>query len=57
MDEPDAVAIAGLERSGRNMQREGKPVTDQAEKRAMAAEVVQRFLDRRIPTLRILGIL
>ena len=39
------------------MQRDGKLVTDPAEIRTMAVEIVERFLDRRIPTLRILGIL
>ena len=39
------------------MQRDGKPVTDPDEKRTMAAEVVQRFLERRTPVLRTLGVL
>jgi SAM-dependent methyltransferase len=49
--------LSGLERSGRAMQREGKPVTDLDEIRAMAAEVVHRFLERRVPVLRTLGVL
>jgi SAM-dependent methyltransferase len=49
--------LSGLERSGRNMQRDGRLVTDPAEIRTMAVEIVERFLDRRIPTLQILGIL
>ncbi len=52
-----ASVLSGLERSGRTMQREGKPVTDPAETQAMAAEVVQRFLERRTPVLRMLGVL
>jgi len=49
--------LSGLERSGRTMQRDGKSVTDPAETRTMAAEVVQRFLERRVPLLRTLGVL
>ena len=49
--------MSGLERSGRTMQREGKPVTDPAECRTMAAEISQRFLDIRVPLLRMLGVL
>jgi SAM-dependent methyltransferase len=52
-----ASVLSGLERSGRTIQREGKPVTDPAEMRTMAAEVVQRFLERRTPVLRTLGVL
>jgi len=57
MDSLTASVLSGLERSGRTMQREGKPVTDPAEIRTMAAEVVQRFLERRTPVLRTLGVL
>ncbi len=57
MDSLTTSVLTGLERSGRAMQREGTPVTDPDEKRAMAAEVVQRFLERRAPVLRILGVL
>jgi SAM-dependent methyltransferase len=57
MDSLITSVLTGLERSGRAMQREGRPVTDEAEKRAMAAEVVQRFLERRTPVLRTLGVL
>ncbi|MGA3403538.1 MAG: class I SAM-dependent methyltransferase, partial [Acetobacteraceae bacterium] len=45
MESLTASVLTGLERSGRTMQRDGKPVTDQAEKQAMAADVVQRFLE------------
>ncbi|HTW73108.1 MAG TPA: class I SAM-dependent methyltransferase [Acetobacteraceae bacterium] len=49
--------MSGLERSGRTMQRDGKPVTDLAEMRIMAAEIAERFLTRRTPLLQILGVL
>jgi SAM-dependent methyltransferase len=52
-----ASALSGLERSGRTMQRDGKPVTDPAEIQTTAAELVQRFLERRVPVLRSLGVL
>jgi hypothetical protein len=57
MDSLTTSVLTGLERSGRAMQRDGKPVTDPDEKRAMAADVVQRFQERRAPVLRILGVL
>jgi hypothetical protein len=57
MESLTVSVLNGLERSGRTMQHDGKPVTDPAEKRAMAAEVVQRFLERRVPVLRTLGVL
>jgi hypothetical protein len=57
MDGLTASVLTGLERSGRTMQRDGKPVTDAAEARTLAAEVVQRFLERRTPVLRTLGVL
>jgi SAM-dependent methyltransferase len=57
MDGLTTSVLTGLERSGRTMQRDGKPVTDPAETRTMAAEVVQRFLERRTPVLRTLGVL
>jgi Predicted methyltransferase regulatory domain len=49
--------LAGLERSGRTMQRDGKSVTDPADARGLAGEVVQRFVERRMPVLRRLGVL
>jgi SAM-dependent methyltransferase len=49
--------LNGLERSGRTMQREGRPVIDPGEQRTMAGEVVQRFLERRMPLLKTLGVL
>jgi len=51
------AVTSGLERSGRKMQRDGKPVTDPAETRTMAAEIAERFLHRRIPLLQMLGVL
>ncbi len=54
MESLTSSVLSGLERSGRIMQREGRPVTDQAEKRGMATEVVQRFLERRVPVLKTL---
>ena len=48
---------AHLRRSGRTVQREGQPVTDPAETRALAIGMAQTFLDERLPTLRRLGIL
>ncbi len=57
MDGLTTSVLHGLERSGRTMQREGRPVTDPAELRTMAAEVVQRFLERRMPVLKTLGVL
>lgn len=52
-----ASVVTGLERSGRTMHRDGKPVTDPADARALAGEVVQRFVERRMPVLRRLGVL
>jgi SAM-dependent methyltransferase len=49
--------LDALERTGRAIQREGVPVTDPAEKQSMAGDVVQRFLERRVPLLRTLGVL
>jgi len=51
------AVMSALERSGRNIQREGKPVTDPDEIRSMAGDIAQRFLDRRMPVLHMLGIL
>lgn len=52
-----ASVLAGLERSGRTLQRDGKPVTSPAETEALAADVVQRFVERRLPVLVRLGVL
>ena len=52
-----ASVLSGLERSGRIMQQDGKPVTEAAQMKTLAADVVGRFLERRMPMLRMLGIL
>ena len=57
MDSLTTSVLSGLERSGRTIQRDGKPVTDPAEIKVMARDVVQRFVERRTPVLRTLGIL
>jgi len=51
------AVTSALQRSGRNIQRDGKPVTDPAEIQSMAGDIAKRFLDRRIPILHLLGIL
>jgi hypothetical protein len=57
LDGLTSSVLAGLSRSGRSMQREGKPVTDTTETRTMATEMVQRFLERRVPLFKELGVL
>ncbi len=58
--EPDALVtklpdlLAG---GGRTLQREGRAVTDPAEARMIATDLVGRFLDQRVPVLRDLGVL
>jgi len=49
--------LSGLERSGRKVQRDGQPVSDPAEIRTVATDLVERFLNQRLPVLRTLGIL
>jgi SAM-dependent methyltransferase len=46
-----------LGRSGRNVQRDGQPVTDTAESRRIMAEAVGTILEKRLPVLRRLGVL
>ena len=48
--------LALLARSGRNVQREGKPVTDPAEARGIVANVSRNTLERRLPVFRSLGV-
>ena len=48
--------LALLARSGRNVQREGKPVTDPAEARGIVANVIRNTLERRLPVFRSLGV-
>ena len=58
--DPAALAaelLALLARGDRTMQRDGKPVTDPAEARRLAADLVRQFLDQRVPVLRGLGVL
>jgi hypothetical protein len=57
VDALSADILAMLSRSGRNVQREGKPVTDPAEAARIVAEVVGGMLERRAPVLRNLGVL
>ncbi|HME20154.1 MAG TPA: class I SAM-dependent methyltransferase [Acetobacteraceae bacterium] len=46
-----------LGRSGRSMQRDGKPITDQVETLRIVTEAVVGMLERRAPVLRRLGVL
>jgi SAM-dependent methyltransferase len=48
--------LAILGRSGRNVQRDGRAVTDPADTRRIVGEAVATVLGRRLPTLRRLGI-
>jgi SAM-dependent methyltransferase len=53
-----APELAGvLVRSGRSVQRDGKPVTDQAETLRVVTDAVVGMLERRVPVLRRLGVL
>ena len=53
-----AANVSGmLARSGRNVQREGKPVTDLAETRQIVTDLVRRTIEVRLPILRGLGVL
>ncbi len=49
--------LAVLAKSGRNVQQEGKPVTDAATARPIVAEAISVVLERRVPVLRHLGVL
>ena len=49
--------VGVLGRSGRSMQRDGKPITDQAETLRVVTEAVVGMLERRVPVLRRLGVL
>jgi SAM-dependent methyltransferase len=48
---------AVLLRSGRSVQRDGKPVTDPAETQRVVTEAVVAMLEKRLPVLRRLGVL
>ena len=52
-----ANALAVLAKSGRSVQREGKPVTDAAEARQIVSDAIAGILERRLPVLRGLGVL
>jgi len=56
-DQLASSLVALLERGGRTMQRDGKPLTDRAEARQMATDLARQFLDNRVPVLRRLGVL
>jgi hypothetical protein len=49
--------LAVLGRSGRNVQRDGHPVTDPADRRHIVAQAVATILEKRLPVLRRLGVL
>jgi hypothetical protein len=49
--------LALLSHGDRTMQRDGKPLTDPADIRQLAGELVRQFLDQRVPVLRGLGVL
>jgi hypothetical protein len=51
----DVLALLG--RSGRNVQKDGKAVTDPAEARQITSEAIRGVLERRVPLLRRLGVL
>jgi hypothetical protein len=46
-----------LGQSGRNVQREGQPVTDPADRRRIVADAVATILEKRLPALQRLGVL
>jgi hypothetical protein len=52
-----AEVLAVLVRSGRNVQRDGKSVTDQLEARQIVADAIRTMIERRFPVLRRLGVL
>ena len=52
-----AEVLAVLVRSGRNVQRDGKPVTDQLEAQQIVADAIRTMIERRFPVLRRLGVL
>jgi len=49
--------LAVLDRSGRNVQRDGQPVADPTDRRRIVAEAVTAMLEKRLPILRQLGVL
>jgi SAM-dependent methyltransferase len=56
--EPLTSTLEGmLRRGGRNLQKDGKPLTDPAAVREIASGLVRHVLDQRAPVLRRLGVL
>jgi SAM-dependent methyltransferase len=56
---PEALTtelLTVLGRSGRNVQRDGQPVTEPADRRRIVAEAVTTMLEKRLPVLRRLGV-
>ena len=51
-----AELVGMLGRSGRSVQRDGKPVDDLAETLQIVTEAVAGMLERRVPVLRGLGV-
>jgi SAM-dependent methyltransferase len=49
--------VAVLARSGRNVQRDGAPVTEPVEARRVVADAVHTMIEKRLPVLRGLGVL
>jgi hypothetical protein len=52
-----AEILAVLGRSGRSVQRDGKPITDPVESRQIVTDAIRAMLERRVPVLRNLGVL
>jgi hypothetical protein len=46
-----------LGRSGRSVQREGRPVSDPGEARQIVLDAIRGILERRLPVLQRLGVL
>ena len=55
VDALTAEVLAVLGRSGRSVQRDGKPVTDQGEARQIVADAIRSMIERRFPVLRAAG--
>jgi len=50
------VVAAGLARSGRSVQRDGQVVTDPAQAREIIGGVLRTLMEKRVPALRMLGV-
>ena len=58
--DPEALTtdlLTALARTGRNVQRDGQPITDLADREHIVGEAVGAFLSRRLPVLQKLGVL